>query len=75
MKAINAIRMGGIDVLPLIEGGKGVSISNGFSSGNWAAAGGIGTLPVPCAPLSRDAHTVMPIITQCPAASSPLSVP
>ncbi len=43
MKAINAIRMGGIDVLPLIEGGKGVSISNGFSSGNWAAAGGVGT--------------------------------
>jgi NAD(P)H-dependent flavin oxidoreductase YrpB (nitropropane dioxygenase family) len=43
MKAINAIRMGGIEVLPLIEGGKGVSISNGFSSGNWAAAGGVGT--------------------------------
>jgi nitronate monooxygenase len=43
MKAINAIRMGGIDVLPLVEGGKGVSISNGISSGNWAATGGIGT--------------------------------
>jgi NAD(P)H-dependent flavin oxidoreductase YrpB (nitropropane dioxygenase family) len=43
MKAINAIRMGGVDVLPLIEGGKGVSISNGISSGNWAAAGGVGT--------------------------------
>jgi nitronate monooxygenase len=43
MKAINAIRMGGIEVLPLIEGGKGVSISNGFSSGNWAATGGVGT--------------------------------
>jgi NAD(P)H-dependent flavin oxidoreductase YrpB (nitropropane dioxygenase family) len=43
MKAINAIRMGGIDVLPLIEGGKGVSISNGISSGSWAAAGGVGT--------------------------------
>ena len=43
MKAINAIRMGGIEVLPLIEGGKGVSISNGISSGNWAAAGGVGT--------------------------------
>ena len=25
MKAINAIRMGGVDVLPLVEGGKGVS--------------------------------------------------
>ena len=43
MKAINAIRMGGIDVLPLIEGGKGVSISNGITSGHWAAAGGMGT--------------------------------
>ena len=43
MKVINAIRMGGADVLPLIEGGKGVSVSNGLSSGNWAAAGGVGT--------------------------------
>ncbi len=43
MKAINAIRMGGFEVLPLIEGGKGVSISNGISSGNWAATGGVGT--------------------------------
>src|SRR3954453_6465505 len=43
MKAINAIRMGGIDVLPLVEGGKGVSISNGISSGSWAIAGGVGT--------------------------------
>ena len=43
MKLLNAIRMGGVDILPLVEGGKGVSISNGISSGNWAAAGGIGT--------------------------------
>ncbi|MDQ2804032.1 MAG: nitronate monooxygenase [Pseudomonadota bacterium] len=43
MKAINAIRMGGMEVLPLIEGGKGVSVSNGISSGRWAAAGGVGT--------------------------------
>ena len=43
MRAINAIRMGGVDVLPLIEGGKGVSISNGLSAGNWALAGGVGT--------------------------------
>jgi nitronate monooxygenase len=43
MKAINAIRMGGVDVLPLVEGGKGVAISNGNSSGNWANAGGAGT--------------------------------
>ncbi len=43
MKLLNAIRMGGAEILPLVEGGKGVSISNGISSGHWAAAGGIGT--------------------------------
>jgi nitronate monooxygenase len=43
MKALNAIRMGGVDVLPLIEGGKGVAVSNGFTCGAWAAAGGAGT--------------------------------
>ena len=44
MKAINAIRMGGVDVLPLVEGGKGVAVSNGQTAGAWAAAGGVGTL-------------------------------
>ena len=43
MQAINAIRMGGVDVLPLVEGGKGVAISNGISAGHWALAGGVGT--------------------------------
>ncbi len=43
MKAINAIRMGGVDVLPLVEGGKGVAVSNGQTAGAWAAAGGVGT--------------------------------
>ncbi|MBS0640244.1 MAG: nitronate monooxygenase [Proteobacteria bacterium] len=43
MSVVNAIRMGGVDVLPLIEGGKGVAISNGISAGNWALAGGVGT--------------------------------
>ena len=35
--------MSGHDVLPLVEGGKGVAITNGECSGAWAAAGGIGT--------------------------------
>ncbi len=43
MKALNAIWMSGAEVLPLIEGGKGVAVTNGYSSGAWAAAGGIGT--------------------------------
>lgn len=41
---LNSIRLGGKEVLPLIEGGKGVAISTGASSGPWAAAGGIGTI-------------------------------
>ena len=46
MKTINAIRMGGTELLPLVEGGKGVSVSTGVCSGHWAAAGGAGTISV-----------------------------
>jgi nitronate monooxygenase len=44
MKAINPILMGGAEILPLVEGGKGVAISNGTTAGHWAAGGGAGTL-------------------------------
>lgn len=44
MKAVNAIRMAGKELLPLIEGGKGVAVSSGASSGPWALAGGVGTV-------------------------------
>lgn len=43
MKPLNSIRISGRDVLPLVEGGKGVAVSNGESSGAWAKAGGVGT--------------------------------
>ncbi len=43
MKVLNAIRMAGREALPLVEGGKGISITNGQSSGAWAAVGGVGT--------------------------------
>jgi NAD(P)H-dependent flavin oxidoreductase YrpB (nitropropane dioxygenase family) len=36
-------RLSGADVLPIVEGGKGISISNGETCGAWAAAGGVGT--------------------------------
>ncbi|RMB02832.1 NAD(P)H-dependent flavin oxidoreductase [Eilatimonas milleporae] len=52
---LNAIRLGGKDVLPLIEGGKGISVSSGASSGPWAAGGGIGTVSAVNAD-SYDAH-------------------
>lgn len=43
MKALKNLVISGREVLPLVEGGKGVSVSNGESSGAWAAAGGVGT--------------------------------
>lgn len=43
MKPLNPIRISGKEVLPLIEGGKGISITSGQSSGAWANAGGVGT--------------------------------
>lgn len=43
MKSLNSMRISGFDALPLVEGGKGISISNGQSSGAWAAAGAVGT--------------------------------
>jgi len=43
LKNLRPIIISGKEVLPLIEGGKGVAVSNGLSSGSWAAAGGVGT--------------------------------
>ena len=43
MKALNPILMSGREVIPVIEGGKGISITNGESSGAWASCGGVGT--------------------------------
>jgi NAD(P)H-dependent flavin oxidoreductase YrpB (nitropropane dioxygenase family) len=60
MKAINAIRMGGVDVLPLVEGGKGVSISTGVTSGHWAAGGGVGTFSAVNADSYDEAGNVIP---------------
>ncbi|MDH3239150.1 MAG: nitronate monooxygenase [Alphaproteobacteria bacterium] len=43
MKPLKSLVISGREVLPLVEGGKGIAISNGESSGAWAATGGVGT--------------------------------
>ncbi len=62
MQAINAIRMGGFDVLPLVEGGKGCAISNGTTAGHWALGGGIGTISAVNADSYDDDGNVIPQI-------------
>ncbi|RZO37576.1 MAG: nitronate monooxygenase [Rhodospirillaceae bacterium] len=43
MKPLQPLVISGKEVAPLVEGGKGIAVSNGESSGAWAAAGGVGT--------------------------------
>src|SRR5215208_7544625 len=43
MSVVQPMVLSGAEVWPLVEGGKGVAVSNGFSAGAWAAAGGVGT--------------------------------
>jgi nitronate monooxygenase len=43
MKDLQPLVISGQEVWPLVEGGKGIAVSNGESSGAWAASGGVGT--------------------------------
>src|SRR4051794_41921808 len=43
MSVVQPMVLSGAEVWPLVEGGKGVAVSNGRSAGAWAAAGGVGT--------------------------------
>ncbi len=61
MKEIDTIRMGGEDVLPLVEGGKGVAISNGATCGHWAAGGGAGTFSAVNADSFDAAGEIVPV--------------
>lgn len=40
---LNSLKISGREVLPIIEGGKGIGVSSGKSSGAFAAAGAVGT--------------------------------
>lgn len=43
MSIVSPLFLSGAEVFPLVEGGKGVGVSNGLSAGAWAKAGGVGT--------------------------------
>jgi NAD(P)H-dependent flavin oxidoreductase YrpB (nitropropane dioxygenase family) len=43
VKALKKLMISGREVLPLVEGGKGIAVSSGLSAGAWAAAGAVGT--------------------------------
>ena len=59
---LNPLIISGREVLPLIEGGKGISVSNGLSSGAWAAAGGVGTFSGVNADFYDERGRLIPVI-------------
>ncbi len=64
MKTLNSLFIGNREILPLIEGGKGISASNGRSAGAWAFTGGIGTFSgVNADSYDRDGNIISQIYT------------
>lgn len=43
LKSIKSFNVSGIETLPIIEGGKGVGVTNGVTAGHFAKAGAVGT--------------------------------
>jgi NAD(P)H-dependent flavin oxidoreductase YrpB (nitropropane dioxygenase family) len=62
MKALQPLILSGEEVLPLVEGGKGISVSNGESSGAWAASGGVGTFSGVNADARDDDGNLIPVV-------------
>lgn len=62
MKLLKALQLSGKEVLPLIEGGKGISASNGISAGAFAAAGGIGTFSAVNADAYDENGELIPVV-------------
>ena len=54
----------GKEVAPLVEGGKGIAVSNGESSGAWAAAGGVGTFSGVNADSYDENGNLIPVVYQ-----------
>jgi NAD(P)H-dependent flavin oxidoreductase YrpB (nitropropane dioxygenase family) len=56
------LNISGKEVLPLVEGGKGVAVSTGESSGAWAAAGGVGTFSAVNADKVNEHGEIVPLV-------------
>lgn len=62
MKTLQKLWMSGKDVLPLVEGGKGIAASSGLSAGAWAAAGGVGTFSGVNADFYDETGRLVPVV-------------
>jgi NAD(P)H-dependent flavin oxidoreductase YrpB (nitropropane dioxygenase family) len=62
VKPLNPLVISGREVLPLVEGGKGVAVTNGEGSGAWASTGGVGTFSGVNADSFEDDGRLRPIV-------------
>ncbi len=62
MKSLSPVMISGKEILPLVEGGKGISISTGLTAGAWAHAGGAGTFSGVNADYYDEKGQLVPII-------------
>lgn len=62
LKGLKKVKISGVEVLPIIEGGKGVAVSDGASSGAFAEAGAVGTFSGVNCKLIDDNGNYVPLV-------------
>lgn len=62
LKAIKSLKVSGENCLPIIEGGKGIGITNGITAGNFAKAGAVGTFSGVNADYYDENGKIVPVI-------------
>ena len=62
MSFVRPMLLSGAEVWPLVEGGKGVAVTNGRTAGAWAAAGGVGTFSGVNADVIDDNGEYVPLV-------------
>ncbi len=62
LKGLKKVMISGVEVLPIVEGGKGVAVSDGVSSGAFAEAGAVGTFSGVNCKLIDDNGNYIPLV-------------
>ena len=62
MKTLKELMISGREVLPLIEGGKGVAVSTALTSGAWAAENAVGTISGVIPDVYDDNGEIVPMV-------------
>ncbi len=62
MITLPEVKIAGKTVLPIVEGGKGIAVSNGHTAGAFAAAGAVGTVSGICPDILDKSGNIVPYV-------------